>query len=481
MKLLIITQKVDKDDDVLGFFHGWLREFSKHFEKITVICLYQGRTELPSNVQVLSLGKEHGVSRIKYVSRFLKYIWVQRKNYDAVFTHMNAEYILLGWWLWRLQGKRFGLWYNHTYGTWKAKLAFIFADALFHTSPYALSAGTSKSIRMPAGIDTNLFAPFPEVVAPKNSVLYVGRISKVKKVDVLISAVKKIYQKLVTITLDIFGSAGPRDTEYANKLSVDTADLQHNKVISFMGSVPNYKTPAVYNNHEVFVNLTPKGNYDKTVLEAMACEKISIVSSEAFADLIPAQFIFKEGDATDLAQKLESTFALLESEKKEIGHTFRQAVIEKQSLDVLAKKLSILYSSGTIKPADIMKLFRYVIAGVTATGLDLVLLYIFTDFFGIWYMASATMAFALALFTSFILQKFWTFKDGNTEKIHKQIILYVATGCFSIGLNSILLYSLVEFLHIHYLLSQVIGNIVIAIVNFIIYQWLIFKTPVKNS
>ena len=29
-KLLVITQKIDKYDDVLGFMHGWVTEFAKH-------------------------------------------------------------------------------------------------------------------------------------------------------------------------------------------------------------------------------------------------------------------------------------------------------------------------------------------------------------------------------------------------------------------------------------------------------------------
>jgi len=59
MKLLIITQKVDMNDDVLGFMHGWINEFAKHCEKITVICLQKGEHELSDNVKVLSLGKEN--------------------------------------------------------------------------------------------------------------------------------------------------------------------------------------------------------------------------------------------------------------------------------------------------------------------------------------------------------------------------------------------------------------------------------------
>ena len=37
IKLLIITQKVDRNDDVLGFFHGWITEFAKHVEEVTVL------------------------------------------------------------------------------------------------------------------------------------------------------------------------------------------------------------------------------------------------------------------------------------------------------------------------------------------------------------------------------------------------------------------------------------------------------------
>ena len=39
MKILIITQKVDQNDDVLGFFHGWIAEFAKHCEQVTVYFL----------------------------------------------------------------------------------------------------------------------------------------------------------------------------------------------------------------------------------------------------------------------------------------------------------------------------------------------------------------------------------------------------------------------------------------------------------
>ncbi len=477
MKLLFITQKVDKNDAVLGFIHRWLELFAKNFEHITVICLYQGETQLPGNITVLSLGKEHGVSRIKYIYRFFKYSWQYRNEYDAVFVHMNSEYVILGWWLWKLLGKKYGLWYNHTFGNWKSSLAFMFADLLFHTSPYALSANTPKSIRMPAGIDTELFIHQPHAAKP-NSVLYVGRLSAVKHVDVLIEAIKRLRAEGLDVTLDIIGEAGVHDTTYEAELHQRGQELERQGVITYHGSVANRLTPKIYSEHQIVVNLTPRGNYDKTVLEALACEKISVVSSEAFAGIVPEQFIFQENNVVSLAETIKRALNIPESEKQALGRIGRNNVVLQESIITLIKKISEIYN-GPIKGADVFRPLRYIIAGVLATGADLVLLYIFTDWFGLWYMFSATVAFAIALSISFVLQKYWTFKDKATDRIHHQIILYVATGLFSIGLNSILLYSLVEFLHIHYILSQIVGNVVVAIVNFIIYQWLIFRLHTK--
>src|SRR3989344_232174 len=117
MRLLIVTQKVDKKDPILGFFHRWIEEFAKNFEKVTVVCLEKGEYNLPTNVKVLSLGKEERRSKAEYISRFYRYIWQERKNYDAVFVHMNQEYVLLGWKFWKLWGKKIFLWRNHARGS----------------------------------------------------------------------------------------------------------------------------------------------------------------------------------------------------------------------------------------------------------------------------------------------------------------------------------------------------------------------------
>src|SRR5665213_2769000 len=159
MRLLICTQAVDLDDPVLGFFHRWLEEISKHSETVHVICLKEGRHDLPKNVFVHSLGKESGRSRIKYLTRFFRYIREFRSEYDAVFVHMNAEYVVLGGLLWRLWGKRIGLWRNHKQKSFFTSIAVRLSEFVCYTSPEAFVARFKNSVQMPIGIDTIFFTP----------------------------------------------------------------------------------------------------------------------------------------------------------------------------------------------------------------------------------------------------------------------------------------------------------------------------------
>ncbi|MBI2120123.1 MAG: glycosyltransferase family 4 protein [Parcubacteria group bacterium] len=315
MKLLIFTQKVDKNDDVLGFFHAWIKEFSKHCEKITVVCLGKGEYDLPANVKVLSLGKEAGISRLKYLVRFYSYIWKERKNYDSVFVHMNQEYILLGGFLWRIWGKKVALWRNHKKGGILTKIAVMLSNVVFCTSPFSYTARFKKTKLMPVGVDTELFKKNSSTVRIKNSILCIGRISPVKNIDVFIDALLLLERGGYNFHATLVGGALSKDEEYL-KMIRNKAEplLQKNKVV-FEGSVQNSKTPEIYARHEVYVNLTDSGSFDKTILEAMASGCLTVASNTSLVDILSEPFLFKERDAGDLAEKLKTILSLSEKER----------------------------------------------------------------------------------------------------------------------------------------------------------------------
>ena len=106
MKLLVITQKVDTNDQLLGFFTEWLKRLVGKFDKLTVLCLKKGQYDLPSNVKIISLGKDRGVSKLKQLSTFYFLLFTFRKEYDSVLVHMNPIWMVLGGLPWKLMGKK---------------------------------------------------------------------------------------------------------------------------------------------------------------------------------------------------------------------------------------------------------------------------------------------------------------------------------------------------------------------------------------
>jgi putative flippase GtrA len=121
------------------------------------------------------------------------------------------------------------------------------------------------------------------------------------------------------------------------------------------------------------------------------------------------------------------------------------------------------------------RLIKYLIAGGTAATTDLVLLFIFHDIVKINVIFSATLAFSIAFFVSFYLQKFWTFRDDSRDKMKQQMGVYFVVGAINVGINATGMNCLVNKLHIWYLLSQIIMGGSIALYSFAVYNFFIFK------
>jgi len=111
---------------------------------------------------------------------------------------------------------------------------------------------------------------------------------------------------------------------------------------------------------------------------------------------------------------------------------------------------------------------RFCVAGAAGVIAYYAALYGLTEYLGVWYVISAVIGFVLNTGLNFTLQKFWTFQNKETHMVGRQLVLYAAmTVSFLIG-NTLLLYLMVEYLHLWYIGAQVILTIVISVLSFII-------------
>ena len=339
MKLLILTQKVDKEDAVLGFFHRWIEEFSKRYEFVTVICLEEGRYNLPKNTKILSLGKEDNHSRIKYLLKFYKYIWQERKNYDVVFVHMNQEYVLLGWKFWRFWNKKIFLWRNHVKGNWMTRLAVLLSDKVFCTSPQSFTARFEKTKIMPVGIDTDFFKPDSRILKKPKSILFLGRVDPVKNVDVFVEALRKLRDRGVEFSATIAGSSSNKNTEYEKNIRDKVSAYSLGNEVTFTGAVSRSEALKLYREHELYINLTSSGSLDKTVFEALASGLKVLVSNTFFRGKLPESWIVTDSkDLESLVLLIKNTLIDSHSYNSETQEKI-SAFLEMHSLDNLMKEL----------------------------------------------------------------------------------------------------------------------------------------------
>tara|TARA_Y100000310_G_C20699053_1_gene827984 strand:- start:5527 stop:6582 length:1056 start_codon:yes stop_codon:yes gene_type:complete len=345
MKLLITTQKVDIDDPILGFFHNWIIEFAKHFDKIVVICLYEGAHSLPENVDVYSLGKEKGSSKLQRITRFRKYTKDLRDEYDVVFTHMNPEYIALGGLFWRRHNKKIYLWYTHRKVNIWLRIATLLSNKIFTASSKSFRL-KSKNVRVVGhGIDTGFFVPGnKERTIP---LITVGRISPIKHLEVAIEGVSILHNDVKDFSYTILGmEKADSKPKYLAELikRAEESGLTQKMIIRFAYAEPQKIMRDEYlQKSEIFVHTSETGSLDKAVLEAMSCGVIPITSSEAFYDLLDEYkdlLIFKKGDPKDLARKIEILLAMDEVEKEKIRKSLREKIVRDHNLNKLIENLS---------------------------------------------------------------------------------------------------------------------------------------------
>lgn len=331
MKLLIITQKVNSQDPILGFFVSWIKKFAAQFEEVIVVAKEVGKYELPKNVRVISLGKDKEVGRF---GQLLK-LWeaVISEKYDRVFVHMNPENVLAVSWWWKIKNIPVALWYTHKATPWQLRLAIPCVKWIFTASRESFRLPSKKVVVTGHGIDASLFTKKENIDITK--MLAVGRITPTKDYETMIQALKLLNNK--NYTLDIIGEPIlEEDKKYAASLKELVEKVGMQDQVHFLGALPYESLAKKYNDYGLLLHASGTGSMDKVVLEAILAGIVPISSSEAFANLDP-ELRFKANNSQDLADKI---IGLSKINIPEMQQKLTHWVIQNHNLDALIKKIS---------------------------------------------------------------------------------------------------------------------------------------------
>ena len=341
MKLLICTQIIDTNDSNLGFFHRWVEEFALHCEQVTVVCLKRGDYQFPSNVRVLSLGKEEGTSKLTRVIRFYRYIIECRKNYDAVFVHMNAEYAVLGGWLFKRWGKKVSLWYAHKSVTPVLQFAMRFIDIVFTVAPESFKISSEKVRAVGHGIDTELFKPDIRESSIETRIITTGRIAQSKHLAEMLDVLDVLHARNELFTFTVVGEpTNAEESRYATMLRQEIGKRPYNAKVFMRGGLLHDNLPKVLNLQDIFFNFATTGNMDKAGLEALATGVPVLSTNESFKQLLhPFDLFVPSNHPALIADALQKFVSKGDKEKSAIAATLRNKVVAEHSLTRLIPKI----------------------------------------------------------------------------------------------------------------------------------------------
>ena len=129
----------------------------------------------------------------------------------------------------------------------------------------------------------------------------------------VLDAVKELFKRDKPITFDYYGEELPRDAVYAADMKKSTESVPG---WTFAGKASQEEIRDAYRTHDVHVNATDSGSFDKAVFESMACGTITVVSNTALEGVIPKELMFAEKNPQSLANTLENIIGLSELERK---------------------------------------------------------------------------------------------------------------------------------------------------------------------
>ena len=112
---------------------------------------------------------------------------------------------------------------------------------------------------------------------------------------------------------------------------------------------------------------------------------------------------------------------------------------------------------------------KYYAVGASGVLVNLGLLFILTEYVGLWYFLSYTLAISASITSNFILNKLWTFKGSiNSQRTLLMYGKFVSVSILGMAIQLGSVYLLVETLSVYYMLAALISICIAGGINFMI-------------
>jgi len=152
--------------------------------------------------------------------------------------------------------------------------------------------------------------------------------------------------------------------------------------------------------------------------------------------------------------------------------------------DYVKQILSITKYSLTLRNNQVWnewnKMAKFGFVGLSGVLVNIGFLYLFTEYMGLYYIIASVVAIEISILNNFLLNDYWTFslRDEVDSFTHNRFQRFLSFQCVSIVgfiINIGILYTLTENFGIYYLVSNLIGIVIVFFWNYLINRHITWK------
>ena len=129
-----------------------------------------------------------------------------------------------------------------------------------------------------------------------------------------------------------------------------------------------------------------------------------------------------------------------------------------------------------------MRIGKFAAVGLSGLFVNEILLFVLTEFAGLYFVLSGIIAVEISIITNFVLNERWTFGDMvKREGLRKRFVKYNSISLTGMVINVALLFCFTNFLGIYYLVSNAMAIIVVFFWNYFVNRRFTWKNEKAAS
>ncbi len=262
-RMIVFNLATDDDNPLLAFTNDWVKVFSEATNVTDVFSTHVGTHTLPEHIKVHEIG---GGTAFKKVWAILKLLYhgmriITTTKNTLIFHHMSTYSAVILGPFFRMRGFKQGLWYSHSRDSLILRVASLAVNDIFTPTVDSFPIKSRKLHSVGHGISISKFKQQKVYNSSRFGIVSLGRISEVKRLDVLISGLFESGVDGLSISF-----IGPNLNENNLQESLANLGLQHGVSLNFLPSIPHDKVAETLSKYSFCYTGSPK-TVDKSAIE----------------------------------------------------------------------------------------------------------------------------------------------------------------------------------------------------------------------